>query len=56
GMGIGLYISQEIIQRHQGKLWAESIPGKGSTFLFSIPAVVQHEAARIPPGNSVEAV
>ncbi|MEO6539181.1 MAG: CheR family methyltransferase, partial [Ferruginibacter sp.] len=38
GLGIGLFISNEIIQRHHGKLWAESEPGKGSTFSFTIPA------------------
>ena len=37
GLGIGLFISYEIIQRHHGKLWAESEPGKGSTFHFTIP-------------------
>ncbi len=37
GLGIGLFISYEIIQRHNGKLWAESEPGKGSTFYFTIP-------------------
>ena len=37
GLGIGLFISYEIIQRHHGRLWAESEPGKGSTFYFNIP-------------------
>ena len=37
GLGIGLFISYEIIQRHHGKLWAESEPGKGSTFYFTLP-------------------
>jgi PAS domain S-box-containing protein len=37
GLGIGLFISYEIIQRHNGKIWAESEPGKGSTFHFTIP-------------------
>jgi PAS domain S-box-containing protein len=37
GMGIGLYISNEIITRHQGKMWIESELGTGSTIYFSIP-------------------
>lgn len=37
GLGIGLYISTEIVKRHGGNLWVESAKGKGSTFSFAIP-------------------
>ncbi|GAA3975852.1 PAS domain S-box protein [Mucilaginibacter dorajii] len=37
GFGIGLYLSAEIIRRHNGKIWAESKSGVGSTFYFSLP-------------------
>jgi PAS domain S-box-containing protein len=37
GFGIGLYLCSEIVARHGGQIWAESEPGKGSTFLFRLP-------------------
>lgn len=37
GFGIGLYLSSEIVARHNGRIWVESEIGEGSTFYFSIP-------------------
>jgi PAS domain S-box-containing protein len=37
GLGLGLFISGEIIARHNGKLWVDSQPGNGSTFYFKLP-------------------
>ncbi|WP_439696375.1 PAS domain-containing protein [Mucilaginibacter sp. AW1-7] len=36
GLGLGLFISAEILKRHHGSFWIESTPGKGSTFFFRL--------------------
>ncbi len=37
GSGIGLALVQELVKLHNGSVWAESVPGKGSTFHVSVP-------------------
>jgi len=50
GVGLGLYISQSIVQGHGGRIWAENRTGGGTTFSFTLP-VYAGEAA--PPSSSL---
>ncbi len=43
GTGLGLYISKNIVDAHGGKIWAENNDGKGATFIFSMPYIMNDD-------------
>lgn len=54
GMGMGLPISQTIVENHDGRIWAESEPGRGTVFHLALPCSEPAEADESEPERQPE--
>jgi signal transduction histidine kinase len=51
GAGLGLAIAKGFVEANSGRIWAESNPGEGASFLLALPAAIEP----LPPDRRAEA-
>src|SRR5258708_1042051 len=56
GLGLGLYITKQIVERHGGTIWVESREGLGTTFSFSLPVAPSIHQMPVPTAQEPQPV
>jgi PAS domain S-box-containing protein len=56
GLGLGLYITKQIVERHGGTIWVESREGLGTTFSFSLPVAPSIDPLLVPTAEEPQTV
>jgi signal transduction histidine kinase len=53
GMGLGLYIARGIVEQHGGRIWVESVAGRGSTFHVAVPVAAADDVEKRAPPDTL---